>query len=260
MRLIEVSFVYLVTLACLTSGILTSSFHPNASRTSSSSSRVFTYIPSTVVAVAKHPAEYVAHASNNGFGSEANSTGSSLSGYSHSGRFHVALRSTKVDPYSRYKQKDHDDIKNQSNFGRENLKNHRLPANWKKGSSEGESKDDQPFKRSSYQVVEEDDINGGPYPGRIESAYSHSSSEDIETAIGTLDRFLSGALNRDGYNSELHPPTNPLLALVLSRYGHYLSGPRNPRIYAYMAVNNIHNHKPFGQYKLQSDEEPDKYR
>lgn len=94
------------------------------------------------------------------------------------------------------------------------------------------------------------------YRGKAESTYHRSGPQDITTAIKALDRFLSGALNSDGYNSVLHPPPNPILALVLSRYGRYVPGTRNRRIYAHMAVNNIHNNKPFGRYKYEYDEEP----
>lgn len=79
---------------------------------------------------------------------------------------------------------------------------------------------------------------------------------DLTTAIKLLDRFLSRTLNADSYNSELHPPPNPILGLILSRYGAYVPGIRKPRVYANMAVNNIHNNKPFGRYKLELDEEP----
>ncbi|KAL2738546.1 hypothetical protein V1477_011905 [Vespula maculifrons] len=85
---------------------------------------------------------------------------------------------------------------------------------------------------------------------------SYHDSQDITSAIKFLDRFLSRTLNGDSYNNELHPPTNPVLALVLSRYGRYVAGPRNPRLYSYMAVNNIHNNRPFGQYKQECEEEP----
>ncbi|KAI4483986.1 hypothetical protein M0804_007442 [Polistes exclamans] len=86
--------------------------------------------------------------------------------------------------------------------------------------------------------------------------HHHHHSEDITSIIKFLDRFLSRTLNGDSYNNELHPPTNPVLALLLSRYGKYVSGLRNPRLYSYMAVNNIHNNRPFGQYKQECEEEP----
>ncbi|XP_060824531.1 uncharacterized protein LOC132911702 isoform X2 [Bombus pascuorum] len=120
-------------------------------------------------------------------------------------------------------------------------------------------------RRSSYQVVEEldeyltdDSDHAGlpPYRGKAQTTNPHRNSQDITTAIKTLDHFLSGVLNDDSYNSELHPPPNPVLALVLSRYGRYVSGARNPRVYAHMAVNNIHNNKPFGSYKLEREELP----
>lgn len=96
-----------------------------------------------------------------------------------------------------------------------------------------------------------------PYRGEAKlSTYYHREPQDITAAIKTLDRFLSRTLNDDGYNSKLHPPPNPVLALILSRYGRYVPGTRNPRVYAYMAANNIHNNLPFGRYKYEYDEEP----
>lgn len=96
-----------------------------------------------------------------------------------------------------------------------------------------------------------------PYHGKVETAtYYHQGPQDITAVIKALDRFLSRTLNDDGYNSKVHPPPNPILALVLSRYGRYVPGPRNPRVYAYLAANNIHNHQPFGKYKYEFDEEP----
>ena len=71
--------------------------------------------------------------------------------------------------------------------------------------------------------------------------------------FSTLDWFLTDK----GYNSQLHPPTNPIINLILSHYGRYLPGSHQPKIYSYMAVNNIHNNRPFGQYKLSCDEGPD---
>ncbi|KYM97193.1 hypothetical protein ALC62_12139 [Cyphomyrmex costatus] len=96
-----------------------------------------------------------------------------------------------------------------------------------------------------------------PYRGKIEAAtYYRRGPQDITAVIKALDRFLSRTLNDDGYNSKIHPPPNPVLALLLSRYGRYVPGPRNPRVYAYLAANNIHNHQPFGKYKYEFDEEP----
>lgn len=106
-----------------------------------------------------------------------------------------------------------------------------------------------------YQTDELDD-DKLPYRGKVETAYYHRGPQDITAAIKALDRFLSRTLNDDGYNSKVHPPPNPVLALVLSRYGRYVPGPRNPRVYAYLAANNIHNHQPFGKYKYECDEEP----
>jgi len=106
-------------------------------------------------------------------------------------------------------------------------------------------------------LTDELDASKSPYRGKEESAarYRHGP-QDVTAAIKALDRFLSRTLNNEGYNSELHPPLSPVLALVLSRYGRYVPGTRNPRVYAYMAVNNIHNFQPMGKYKHECDEEP----
>lgn len=119
-------------------------------------------------------------------------------------------------------------------------------------------------RRSSYQVTEEineyltSDSNhvGLSDDERTETVNSYRNSQDLTTAIKALDHFLSKVLNDDSYNSELHPPPNPVLALVLSRYGRYLPGPRNSRVYGYMTVNNIHNSKPFGNYKVECEQVP----
>ncbi|XP_070172037.1 uncharacterized protein [Polyergus mexicanus] len=120
-------------------------------------------------------------------------------------------------------------------------------------------------RRFAYQDIEmldryltdEPDDDELPYRGKTElSTYYRREPQDITAVIKALDRFLSRTLNDDGYNSKLHPPPNPILALVLSRYGRYVPGRRNPRVYANMAVNNIHNHLPFGRYKYECDEEP----
>lgn len=106
-------------------------------------------------------------------------------------------------------------------------------------------------------LTDELDDDKLPYRGKVETAtYYRLEPQDITAVIKTLDRFLSHTLNNDGYNSKVHPPPNPILALILSRYGHYVPGPRNPRVYAYLAANNIHNHQPFGKYKYEFDEEP----
>jgi len=117
-------------------------------------------------------------------------------------------------------------------------------------------------RRFAYQNVEVldehlTDDDKLPYHGKVETPiYYHRRPQDITAAIKALDRFLSHTLNDDGYNSKVHPPPNPVLALILSRYGRYVPGPRNPRVYAYLAANNIHNHQPFGKYKYEFDEEP----
>lgn len=82
---------------------------------------------------------------------------------------------------------------------------------------------------------------------------SAAATAAVATSFSTLDWLLADK----GYNSPLHPPPNPIISLVLSHYGRYIPGPRQPKFYSYMAVNNIHNNRPFGQYKLSSDEAPD---
>lgn len=61
-----------------------------------------------------------------------------------------------------------------------------------------------------------------------------------------------------GYNSLNHLPVDPILAVFLSNYGYYLPGlygiNRNyMNLYGYLASNNIHDNKPFGLYKINSD-------
>ncbi|KAF7995036.1 hypothetical protein HCN44_004508 [Aphidius gifuensis] len=72
------------------------------------------------------------------------------------------------------------------------------------------------------------------------------SAQTVASAITTLDWLLCNK----GYNSPIHPPPSPVLALVLSKYGRYLPVTRGSRVYSYMATNNIHNSQPFGQYKF----------
>ncbi|KYM79670.1 hypothetical protein ALC53_09893 [Atta colombica] len=113
---------------------------------------------------------------------------------------------------------------------------------------------DQDVKVLDRYLTDELDDDKLPYE-KVETYYRRGP-QDITAVIKALDRFLSHTLNDDGYNSKVHPPPNPILALVLSRYGRYVPGPRNPRVYAYLAANNIHNHQPFGKYKYEFDEEP----
>ncbi|KAL0104651.1 hypothetical protein PUN28_017411 [Cardiocondyla obscurior] len=120
-------------------------------------------------------------------------------------------------------------------------------------------------QRFAYQNIEAvggyltddlDDDDSSPYRGKVEPSYYHRQPQDMTAVIKALDHFLGSTLNDDGYNSKVHPPLNPVLALVLSRYGRYVPGPRNPRVYANLAANNIHNQQPFGKYKYELDEEP----
>ncbi|CAH2085137.1 unnamed protein product [Euphydryas editha] len=60
------------------------------------------------------------------------------------------------------------------------------------------------------------------------------------------------------YNSQNHYPIDPLLAVFLSNYGHYLPGLYGfqrsySNLYGYLASNNIHNNNPSGSYKIFSD-------
>ncbi|XP_034937666.1 uncharacterized protein [Chelonus insularis] len=77
------------------------------------------------------------------------------------------------------------------------------------------------------------------------------ATDVVGSAITSLDWFLGNK----SYNTPLHPPPSSLLALVLSHYGRYLPSTRSPRVYSYMTVNNIHNNRPFGQYKWACDQE-----
>ncbi|XP_016841623.1 uncharacterized protein LOC107981181 [Nasonia vitripennis] len=84
---------------------------------------------------------------------------------------------------------------------------------------------------------------------------AYHSSQELTNAVLSLDRYLKPLLNEGSYNSAVHQPINPVLALVLSRYGKYIAGRLSPAIHSYMAVNNIHNNKPFGQYKYENDDD-----
>lgn len=60
------------------------------------------------------------------------------------------------------------------------------------------------------------------------------------------------------YNSQNHYPIDPVLAVFLSNYGHYLPGLYGfhrsyNNLYGYLASNNIHNNNPSGSYKIFSD-------
>ncbi|XP_046967312.1 uncharacterized protein LOC124535229 [Vanessa cardui] len=60
------------------------------------------------------------------------------------------------------------------------------------------------------------------------------------------------------YNSPNHLPIDPLLAVFLSNYGHYMPRQygfqrRYENLYGYLASNNIHNNNPYGSYKIFSD-------
>lgn len=77
------------------------------------------------------------------------------------------------------------------------------------------------------------------------------AAQTVASAITTLDWLLDDK----GYNSPIHPPPSPILALVLSKYGRYLPVTRGPRVYPYMAANNIHNSQPFGQYKWSCEQD-----
>ncbi|XP_014608900.1 PREDICTED: uncharacterized protein LOC106789315 [Polistes canadensis] len=123
------------------------------------------------------------------------------------------------------------------------------------------------YANHKYDVVDEpEEIPGKGRGGHhFEASYLYPSSRPITVSLPFKDEIVQTfdkaekivrTLNGDSYNNELHPPTNPVLALLLSRYGKYVSGLRNPRLYSYMAVNNIHNNRPFGQYKQECEEEP----
>lgn len=57
------------------------------------------------------------------------------------------------------------------------------------------------------------------------------------------------------YNHPEHLPLNPYIALLLSHYGKYVPiYGTGYGIYAYNAVNNYHNNKPFGSYKVNENQ------
>lgn len=57
------------------------------------------------------------------------------------------------------------------------------------------------------------------------------------------------------YNHPEHLTINPYIALLLSHYGKYVPVyGSNYGLYAYNAVNNYHNNKPFGSYKVYEDQ------
>ncbi|XP_011302104.1 uncharacterized protein [Fopius arisanus] len=118
--------------------------------------------------------------------------------------------------------------------------------------------------RPVYEIIE-DEYSPTSSPVKIHSAvetlvspsniknekYHHDvQANAVATAITTLDWLM----DNKGYNSPIHPPPRPVIALVLSHYGRYLPIARGPRVYSYMAVNNIHNNQPFGQYKWEAGE------
>ncbi|CAH1976888.1 unnamed protein product [Acanthoscelides obtectus] len=67
--------------------------------------------------------------------------------------------------------------------------------------------------------------------------------------------------SKNGYNHPELPPLNPYIQLLLSHYGRYLGHTQGKHegfgsargLYGYTAVNNIHNNKPFGAYKIYED-------
>lgn len=80
------------------------------------------------------------------------------------------------------------------------------------------------------------------------------SFPDLTAVILELNRLIQAIEKTKSYNSVLHIPTNPTLALILSHYGKYTIETPKHHSYSYAASNNVHNNKPFGQYKYAIEE------
>lgn len=129
----------------------------------------------------------------------------------------------------------------------QNLDQHRVTSNHQDHADDG---------TSSYYIPSSGHNSAAEWN---DPTKAHHSPDELTSAIASLDRLLRPLIDADSYNTSLHPPVNPVLALILSRYGRYVPGTQNPRVYSYMASNNIHNNKPFGKYKHSSDEETGYY-
>ncbi|XP_076183736.1 uncharacterized protein LOC143155180 [Ptiloglossa arizonensis] len=267
----DITLFYLVTFVCLSSGILTTKVPRDFQPVTSLQSPPVSYLPTTNTVFPKlsQHAVFVNQALDNGL-EDVRASGRGFietqtqGGYSYlkppSIDFKLPSKDQKIKSITD-KQKSLTEIQGIHETVTSRLPEASRSSNALQLRAEVENHLHVP-RRTSYQVVEEldeyvtDDLDHArlPYRGKVQTTNPHRNSQDITTAIKALDHFLSGVLNDDGYNSELHPPPNPVLALILSRYGRYVHGLRNPRVYAHMAANNIHNNKPFGNYKMECEE------
>lgn len=84
--------------------------------------------------------------------------------------------------------------------------------------------------------------------------YTHLTSNPLVTALMTASS-LGIEPKPLQYNHPDHLPVNPYVALLLSHYGKYIPiYGANYGLHAYNAVNNYHNNKPFGSYKVHEDQ------
>ncbi|XP_076296639.1 uncharacterized protein LOC143216946 [Lasioglossum baleicum] len=265
-------FFFPITLGCLTSGILTTKVLRNFQPGTSLQPPPLSYLPTTNTVLPKlsQHAVFVNQALDNGLEDAA---GPSRGFAERQTQGHSYLKPLSIDLRAPFKDQEIKLITDKHRSPKEIQGGHETATSKKilntsgvtiaRVRSEVEHHPQAP-RRTSYQVVEERDEyrtdNSDharlPYPEKVLTSNPHRNSQDITAAIKALDHFLTGVLNGDSYNSGLHPPPSPVLALVLSRYGRYVLGARNPRLYAHMAVNNIHNNKPFGSYKVESEQEP----
>ncbi|XP_078037381.1 uncharacterized protein LOC144470288 [Augochlora pura] len=267
-------FFFPIGLACLTSGILTTQvvrdFQPGTTRLQYPP---LSYLPTTNTVLPKlsQHAVFVNQALDNGLEDAAAPSRGFPERQTQGG--HSYLKPLSIDLKAPFKGQEIKLIADKQRSPKE-TQDAASPAKSLRGSSvvPGSKVEHHPqaprrsssSSSSSYQVVEERDEyrtdNSDharlPYRSNVARPDPHRNSQDVTAAIKALDHFLTGVLNGDSYNSVLHPPPSPVLALLLSRYGRYVLGARNPRIYAHMAVNNIHNNKPFGSYKVESEREP----
>ncbi|XP_062525205.1 uncharacterized protein LOC110385287 isoform X1 [Bombyx mori] len=90
----------------------------------------------------------------------------------------------------------------------------------------------------------------------ILSKYGININDDLPNYALSRRLTRSMPIKMPRYNN--HLPLDPLLAVYLSNYGHYLPGVyglnnKYYNLYGYLASNNIHNNRPFGSYKIFSD-------
>ncbi|XP_076655566.1 uncharacterized protein LOC143360519, partial [Halictus rubicundus] len=268
-----------ITLACLTSGILTTKVLRDFQAGTSLQFPPLGYLPTTNTVLPKvsEHAVFVNQALDNGLEDVADPSRGFVQRQTQGG--HSYLKPLSIDLRAPFKHQEIQSITDKQRSQKEKQGGHETWSTSNKilntssgvgggaipgvRSAQVEHDRQAPRRQTSYQVVEERDEyrtdNSDdarlPYREKVLTPHPHRNSQDITAAMKALDHFLTGVLNGDSYNSGLHPPPSPVLALVLSRYGRYVLGARNPRLYAYMAVNNIHNNKPFGNYKMESEQE-----